>query len=128
MNVFGVSHSALTAQSGRLNLIAENLANAAKAWILVKASNGNKTWTELGGLALLDLGTELGILNLKYMRDAIYSQTEAGKLMLLNVKYSQIESGIKEPLLEHPGILPISFSATVHTGSRFISLVKTSKE
>ncbi len=28
MNVFGVSHSALTAQSGRLNLIAENLANA----------------------------------------------------------------------------------------------------
>ena len=28
MNVFGVSHSALTAQSDRLNLIAENLANA----------------------------------------------------------------------------------------------------
>ena len=28
MNVFGVSHSALTAQTSRLNVIAENLANA----------------------------------------------------------------------------------------------------
>jgi hypothetical protein len=59
---------------------------------------------ELGGLALIDLRTELGISNLKYMRDSIYSETEVGKLMTLNVKYSQIESGIKEPLLEHPGI------------------------
>ena len=59
---------------------------------------------ELGGLGLFDLRTELGISTLKYMRDAIYSQTEAGKLMILNVKYSQIESGLSEPLLEHPGI------------------------
>ena len=59
---------------------------------------------ELGGLALIDLRTELGISNLKYMRDSIFSDTEVGKLMILNVKYSQIESGIKEPLLENPGI------------------------
>jgi hypothetical protein len=60
---------------------------------------------ELGGLELIDLRTELGISTIKYMRDSIYSNTEAGKLMVLNVKYSQIESGISEPLLEHPGIL-----------------------
>jgi hypothetical protein len=39
------------------------------------------------------------------MRDSIFSDTEVGKLMMLNVKYSQIESGIKEPLLEYPSIL-----------------------
>jgi hypothetical protein len=59
---------------------------------------------ELGGLGLFDLHTELGISTLKYMCDAIYSHTEAGKLMILNVKYLQIESGISEALLEHPGI------------------------
>ncbi|KAI2505798.1 hypothetical protein MHU86_8660 [Fragilaria crotonensis] len=59
---------------------------------------------ELGGLDLLDLRTELGISTLKYMRNEIYSNTEAGKLMLLNVKYSQIESGMSEPILEYPGI------------------------
>jgi hypothetical protein len=59
---------------------------------------------ELGGLEFLDLQTELGISTLKYMRNKIYSNTEAGKLMLLNVKYSQIESGMSEPILEHPGI------------------------
>lgn len=50
---------------------------------------------ELGGLALIDLRTELGISNLKYMRDSIFSDTEVGKLMILNVKYSQIESESK---------------------------------
>ena len=38
------------------------------------------------------------------MHDAIYPLTEAEKLMILNVKYSQIESGISEPIMEHPGI------------------------
>jgi hypothetical protein len=60
---------------------------------------------ELGGLALMDLRTEVGISTIKYMRDSIYSETETGKLMVLNVKYSQIEAGISEPLLEHPAIL-----------------------
>ena len=59
---------------------------------------------ELGILALIDLRTELGISNLKYLRVSIYSKTEVDKLMILNVKYSQIESRIKEPRLEHPGI------------------------
>ncbi len=58
---------------------------------------------ELGGLGLIDLCTKLGISTLTYMRHAIYSNTEAGKLMIMNVKYSQIESGILEPILEHPG-------------------------
>ncbi|KAI2512440.1 hypothetical protein MHU86_1893 [Fragilaria crotonensis] len=60
--------------------------------------------SELGGLDLMDLRTELGISTIKYMRDSIYSGTEAGKLMLLNLKYSQIESGIARPLLEYPGL------------------------
>ena len=59
---------------------------------------------ELGGLNLMDLRTELGISNLKYFRDAVYTESEAGKLIILNVKYSQIESGIAEPLFEHPSI------------------------
>ena len=59
---------------------------------------------EMGGLALLDLRTELGISTIKYMRNAIYSNSKSGKLILLNIKYSQIEAGIREPLLEHPSI------------------------
>jgi hypothetical protein len=55
-------------------------------------------------LALLDLQTELGISTLQYMRNTIYKESETGKLMLLNFKYSQIEAGISEPLLEHPSI------------------------
>ena len=58
----------------------------------------------MGGLALLDLRTEMGISMIKYMRNTIYSETEAGKLMILNLKYSQIESGIAENLLEHPAV------------------------
>ena len=46
----------------------------------------------------------LGISTLKHMRDAIYSHTEAGKLMILNVKSLQIKAGILEPFLEHPGV------------------------
>ena len=37
---------------------------------------------ELGRLGLFDLRIELGISTLKLMRDAIYSHTEAGKLMI----------------------------------------------
>lgn len=59
---------------------------------------------ELGGLDLIDLRTEVGISQLKYMRDAIYSESEAGKLITMSLKYSQIEAGIAEPLLEHPHI------------------------
>ncbi len=64
---------------------------------------------ELGGLALLDLQTEMGISTIKYMRDSIYSINKTGKLMILNVKYSQIEAGISEPLLECPGRIRIQY-------------------
>ena len=60
---------------------------------------------ELGGLDLLNLCTESGISRVKkYMFDAIYRQSEAGKLILLNVKAAQLESGLCTPLLEHPSI------------------------
>ena len=59
----------------------------------------------MGGLDLLDLRTEAGISQLKYMRDAIYTDSESGKLITMNLKYSQmVEAGINEPLLEHPHI------------------------
>jgi hypothetical protein len=64
---------------------------------------------ELGGLALLDLRTELGISALKYMHNATYKELETGKLMQLNLKYSQIEAGILEPLLEHPCSIHLAF-------------------
>ena len=60
--------------------------------------------TSLGGLDLLDLRTELGITNLKFMRDSIYRNSAAGTLIILNAKYSQIESGLSEPLLENPSL------------------------
>jgi hypothetical protein len=59
---------------------------------------------EMGGLALIDLHTELGISQLKYLRDSIISDSESGKLIIMSLKYSQIEVGVAEPLLEHPSI------------------------
>ena len=79
--------------------------------ILNKLGHSSKTPTAirhgplaLGGLDLLDLRTEMGISQLKYLRDAIYSNSETGRLLLMNIQYSQLESGISEQLLEHPGI------------------------
>lgn len=60
--------------------------------------------TELGGLNLLDMRTELGICQLRFFRQAIYSNSECGKLLLISVKYTQIEAGIPEHLLEHPDV------------------------
>ena len=54
----------------------------------------------MGGLDLLDLRTEAGIAQLKYFRDSVFTDSEAGKLLLINVKYMQLESGIHPPLLE----------------------------
>ena len=59
---------------------------------------------EMGGLDLLDLRTEVGIAQLKYFRDSVFTESEAGKLLLINVKYMQLESGIYPPLLENPHI------------------------
>jgi hypothetical protein len=70
----------------------------------------------MGGLALPDLRTEMGISQLKLMRNAIWSGTEVGKMLILSLKYSQIEAGIKEPLLEKPGI-PVNYLTSTWTMS-----------
>jgi hypothetical protein len=57
---------------------------------------------ELGGLALYDLRTELGIETLKFLRDSLYSDSEAGNLIRLNLDYSQREAGVEYHLLEKP--------------------------
>ena len=59
---------------------------------------------ELGGLDLYDLRTEVGIESLKFFRDAIYSKSETGKLLRLNMQYSQLEAGIGQDLLQFPAI------------------------
>ena len=59
---------------------------------------------EMGGLGMYDLRTEVGIEALKYLRNSIYSDSEPGNLIRLNLQYSQLESGIGEQLLEHPSI------------------------
>ena len=59
---------------------------------------------EYGGLELYDLRTEVGIEAIKFFRDAIYANSETGKLLRLNMQYSQLEAGIGPLLLEHPDI------------------------
>ena len=63
---------------------------------------------EFGGLGMYDLRTEAGIESLKYLRNAIYSDSEPGNLIRLNIQYSQLEAGIGEPLLLYPSI-PVSY-------------------
>jgi hypothetical protein len=53
---------------------------------------------ELGGLGLMDLRTELGIAQIKLLRDAIISGKEVGRLALLSLQYSQREAGTSTPL------------------------------
>jgi hypothetical protein len=59
---------------------------------------------ELGGLELYDLSTEAGIESIKFFRDALYADSENGRLLRLNLQYSQLEAGIGDSLLEHPGL------------------------
>ena len=59
---------------------------------------------ELGGLGLYDLRSEVGIEAIKFFRNAIYSNSECGKLLRINLQYSQLEAGIGQALLEHPTI------------------------
>ena len=59
---------------------------------------------EYGGLELYDLRTEVGIEAVKFFRDAIYANSETGKLLRLNMQYSQLEAGTGEPLLEKSDI------------------------
>jgi hypothetical protein len=59
---------------------------------------------EMGGIDLMDLHTEMEISQMKLFRDSVYSGNEVGNMMILNAKYMQLESGLAEPLLEHPEI------------------------
>ena len=59
---------------------------------------------EMGGLGLYDLRTEAGLEALKFFRNSIYSESEAGNLLRLNLEYSQRESGIGTPLMQYPGV------------------------
>ena len=59
---------------------------------------------EMGGLGLYDLRTEVGIEALKYLRNSLYSESEPGNLIRINLQYSQLEAGIGQPLLEYPTI------------------------
>ena len=57
---------------------------------------------ELGGLGLYDLRTEVGIEAIKFLRNSLYSDSESGNLIRLNLQYSQRESGVGYHLLEQP--------------------------
>ena len=59
---------------------------------------------EFGGLDIYDLRTEAGLEAIKFFRDSIYSGSENGKRLRMNLRYSQLESGIGQPLLEYLGI------------------------
>ena len=58
----------------------------------------------MGGLALIDLRTEAGIAALKLLRDSVFSMSETGKMIMINLYHSQRESGIGTPLLERPDL------------------------
>jgi len=60
--------------------------------------------SQYGGLELYDVRTEAGLEAIKYLRNAIYGDTAAGRLILTNLQHAQVESGIGEALLEHPTI------------------------
>jgi hypothetical protein len=63
---------------------------------------------ELGGLNLMDLRTEVGISNIRFLRNAVYTDSEAGRLILLSLKFTQLESGLSEDLMASP-CLPIPY-------------------
>ncbi|KAI2490404.1 hypothetical protein MHU86_24160 [Fragilaria crotonensis] len=56
----------------------------------------------MGGLGLMDLRTEGGIEMVKYFRHEVYGNTEVGKLLLLQLQASQLESGVPMQLLAEP--------------------------
>jgi hypothetical protein len=59
---------------------------------------------DMEGLDIHDLRTEIGIAQLRIIRNAIFKKSEVGKMIILSIKYSQIEAGIREHLLERPDI------------------------
>lgn len=59
---------------------------------------------EMGGMALTDLRTEMGIEIIKYLRNALFSKSASTTLILTSLKYLQQEAGIGDHLLEFPNI------------------------
>jgi hypothetical protein len=59
---------------------------------------------ELGELGIYDLRTEAGLEAVKIFRDSIYSESENGNLLRLNMQYSQLEAGVGELLLGKPEV------------------------
>ncbi|KAI2501729.1 hypothetical protein MHU86_12735 [Fragilaria crotonensis] len=77
---------------------------------------------EMGGLAMYDLRTEAGIEAIKYLRNSIYSDSESGNLIRMNLQYSQLEAGIGQPLLEQPSIyVPYLTPTWILSVRRFLS-------
>ena len=56
------------------------------------------------GLDLLDLRTEAGISAIQLFRESIFSMSETGKMILVNLYHSQLEPGLGTHLLERPDI------------------------
>lgn len=56
----------------------------------------------LGGLDIYNLCTEIGIEQLKFLRDALYSNLLAGKLIMINLHTMQQEAGVDSHYLENP--------------------------
>ncbi len=59
---------------------------------------------ELGGLGLYNLRTEAGIEAIKFLRNSLYSDSEAGNLICLHLQYSQREAGVGFYLLKKPQV------------------------
>ena len=57
---------------------------------------------DLAGMDLFDTRTEVGVENIRYLRHSVYSNTETGKLILINLQRSQQEAGIGQLLFEQP--------------------------
>ena len=58
----------------------------------------------MGGLGLIDLRTDADIAALKLLRNSVFSMSETGKMIMINLYHSQRESGLGHPLLERPDI------------------------
>ena len=57
---------------------------------------------DMGGMELLDLQTEMGIASLRLIRNSVFANSKVGKLIVMNVQYSQLEAGIGYNILEKP--------------------------
>ena len=57
---------------------------------------------ELGVLGLYDLRTEMEVETLKFLRSALYSDSEAGNQIRLNLDYLQREADVDFHFLEQP--------------------------